>query len=398
MKPSTSRLILLTGILGLPLALCLPLTAQAQSNKWQVNGFIGQGYISADGSEFIVGESGDTFDVTEAALHLSWMPDEHFRVAGAARYRQWGNLDESGLSADYLFAEYKFILDQGYVGARGGLFKSEAGFYTSTRDVSFTRPGILLPQSVYSDYLRDALLHITGGELFGGHPVLDGSLEWHLTLGDAQTSDDLTRNVVGSKEFGRFDADGYWGADLEYQDDSLRLGLTYFDAKSRYQSHLGGPFADGSLRSKHWIVSAQYRINFLEFTGEYLHWDRYVGGVFVPPELGIYEVRGYGYYLDVRGYLPGDVEVFVRYDHQVQDESDPDGDKLAERGLPGYFGYAHDWTIGTRWLPAKDWMVAAEYHKVRGAAWVTPILLPNPAVQDKDWSLFAIEISYKFQW
>lgn len=31
-------------------------------------------------------------------------------------------------------------------------------------------------------------------------------------------------------------------------------------------------------------------------------------------------------------------------------------------------------------------------------AQLSPILLPNLAVQYKDWSLFAIEVSYKFQW
>lgn len=387
MKPSISSLCLLALFMG-----------PAFANQWQLNGFIGQGYISADGSEFIVGESGDTFDVTEAALHLSWNPDEHFRLAGAARYRQWGTLDESGLAADYLFAEYKFTLKQGYLGARGGLFKSEAGFYTSTRDVSFTRPGILLPQSVYSDFFRDSLLHITGGELFGRHPVFDGSIEWHLTLGDAQTSDDLNRNVLGSETYGGFDADGYWGSDIEYQDDSLRLGLTYFDAKSAFDAYQEGPFSDGSLRSKHLIVSAQYRVDFLEFTAEYLHFDRDIDGVFVRPGGDTYEVRGYGYYLDVRGYLPGDVELFLRYDRQVRDEDDPDGKDLPAGGLPAYFGYANDWTLGARWLPAKDWMLEAEYHWVRGGGWVTPILRPNPETQDKDWSLFAIELSYKFQW
>ncbi|WP_394389179.1 hypothetical protein [Shewanella woodyi] len=63
---------------------------------------------------------------------------------------------------DYLFAEYTYHFGDETVGLRGGLFKNEAGFYSSTRDVPFTRPSIMLPQSIYSDYFRDAQLHIEG--------------------------------------------------------------------------------------------------------------------------------------------------------------------------------------------------------------------------------------------
>lgn len=98
---------------------------------------------------------------------------------------------------DYLFAEYTYHFGDETVGLRGGLFKNEAGFYSSTRDVPFTRPSIMLPQSIYSDYFRDAQLHIEGGDLFGVHQIFDGTLDWHLAFGKVDVTEDLDRNVMG---------------------------------------------------------------------------------------------------------------------------------------------------------------------------------------------------------
>jgi hypothetical protein len=368
------------------------------STNWQVNGFIGQGYVNVQDSQFIVGDDEDTFDITEAALTVSWTPLEHFRLASAVRYRQWGTLAEENVSFDYLLAEYKRLTHDGHYGIRGGLFKSEAGFYTSTRDVSFTRPSIILPQSVYSDFFRDALLHIKGADLFGVHSVFSGSLEWHVNYGQSDISSDLTRNLVGSEQIGSFEADDYFSADLEYQDDRLRLGFTYFDASCHYQSALPQIFSDGSLQAKNWLASVQYRFDRFEITAEYIWGKRYIEGMFVPTAEGERQVDSDGYYVDVRAYLPKDIEVFLRYGQRIADNDDPDGKKFVAQGLPEYYGYANEWTIGSRWFPSKNWLVAVEYHRVEGAAWVPPILSANPQVQQKDWSLFAVEISYKFQW
>ncbi|SQH78325.1 conserved exported protein of unknown function [Shewanella benthica] len=204
------------------------------ASEWQFNGFVGQGYIAADDTQFIVGEDGSTFNITEAAFAVSWKPIEHIRIASALSYRQWGSLAAAGVNFDYLFIEYSHQVAEGMLGIRGGRFKNETGFYSSTRDVPFTRPSIMLPQSIYSDYFRDAQLHIEGVDLFGMHQIWDGAVDWHVSVGKVDVTEDLDRNVMGSAKLGSFDSERYYSTDIEFQNDYLRLGLTYFDAEVSY--------------------------------------------------------------------------------------------------------------------------------------------------------------------
>ncbi len=386
---------------SLPLCASLVLFAfpSLTASEWQFSGFAGQGFIAAEDSQFIVGEDSSTFDITEATFAMSWTPVEHLRLASALTFRQWGTLSDPGVMFDYLFAEYTHQFGEGMLGVRVGRFKNETGFYSSTRDVPFTRPSIMLPQSIYSDYFRDAQLHIEGGDLFGMHQVLDGVVDWHVSVGQVNVTEDLDRNVMGSTDFGEFDSEGYYSGDLEFQNDYLRLGISYYDAEVSYEPFIPGYYFPGNIRLNNWVFSGQLRYKNVEVTAEYLNSDRVTKGLVQPTAAEDLSDPGKGYYVDIRAYLPHDLELFVRYDKHVDNSEDPDGNNYeAVYGIPAYFGYTKDWTYGVRWLPGNNWLVAAEYHDVEGASWVTPIVAPDPLNQAKHWSMFALQLSYRFQW
>ncbi len=371
----------------------------ASASELQFNGFIGQGAMVADETQFIVGSDDHAFDITEAAFGVSWKPMEHFRVASALSFRQWGELYDSKVKFDYLFAEYTYHFGDETVGLRGGLFKNEAGFYSSTSDVPFTRPSIMLPQSIYSDYFRDAQLHIEGGDLFGVHQIFDGTLDWHLAFGKVDVTEDLDRNVMGGTDLGEFDSEHYYAADIEFQNNYMRLGVTYYDAEVSYAPPMSGNYFSGDIQLINWVFSGQFRYKNFELTGEYLTGDRIINGLVFPAEFGELKEPSLGYYLDFRTYLPHEVELFVRFDKHMDNADDKDGQDYENRtGTPAYFAYSDDWTIGARWFPSHDWLLAVEYHQVEGASWVTPVVYPNPSVQAKNWSMFALQVSYRFQW
>ncbi|BAJ03663.1 hypothetical protein SVI_3692 [Shewanella violacea DSS12] len=368
------------------------------SSEWQLNGFVGQGFIAADDTQFVVGEDDTSFNITEAAFAVSWKPMEHIRIASALSYRQWGSLAEGGANFDYLFVEYSHQVGDGILGIRGGLFKNETGFYSSTRDVPFTRPSIMLPQSIYSDYFRDAQLHIEGGDLFGMHQIWNGAIDWHVSVGKVDVTEDLDRNVMGSEKLGCFGSERYYSGDIEFQNDNLRFGLTYYDAEVSYHPY-EETYYPGDIRLKNWVVSGQLRYWILEFTAEYMTGDRLINGLVFPPMADEFVDSGIGYYLDFRAYLPHEVELFVRFDKHIDDKDDADGKEFeATTGLPAYFSYTDDWTLGARWFLNSDWLLAAEFHWVEGASWVTPIVAPDPSKQSKHWSMFALQLSYRFQW
>lgn len=375
------------------------LSSTSLATELQLSGFIGQGYVAADDSQFIVGSDGHAFDITEAAFAVSWKPIEHVRVASALSFRQWGELYDSAVKFDYLFAEYTHQFGEQTIGVRAGLFKSEIGFYSSTRDVPFTRPSIMLPQSIYSDYFRDAQLHVEGGDLFGMHQIFDGMLDWQLTIGKVDVTEDLDSNVMGETDLGEFDSEHYYAGDVEFQNNHIRLGVTYYDAKVSYNPSRTGQYFPGDIQLVNWVFSGQFRYKNFELTGEYLTGNRMINGLIFPIEFGELKEPSLGYYLDLRSYLPNEVELFIRFDKQVDNADDKDGlDYEMSTGSPAYFAYSNDWTFGARWFPSHDWLLAVEYHQVEGASWVTPVISPIPSVQSKHWSMFAMQISYRFQW
>ncbi|BDM65766.1 hypothetical protein NFHSH190041_32180 [Shewanella sp. NFH-SH190041] len=370
---------------------------QADDSNWQFNAYLNQGWAYVDDSHFIVGNNRSSSELTEATATAFWRPSASWRMAGSLTFRQWGNLAEPAVGLDYLFAEYHWQLPVGHMGLRAGRMKNEVGFYSSSRDMSFTRPGILLPQSIYADYFRDAQLHIDGADLFGVAQVGNGVLTWHLMGGATTKTDNLTRNIFGGFQLGHFDAKDFYAADIEYQDDALRLGATYYHAGLDY--HAGGPFVDGEIFLHAWVLSAQYRWRWFELTAEYLVGERHTQGVYLAPEAGESDEKNRGYYLEGRWLLPHRTELYLRYDDYADNDRDPDGKRYAlTTGKPDYFAFARDWTFGGRWQINENWQLAMEYHRVHGAAWVAPVLTRNPALQPSHWSMLALQLSYRFQW
>ncbi|WP_025821767.1 hypothetical protein [Shewanella marina] len=366
------------------------------AKTWQLNGYASQGYVNVEDSQFIVGDKGDTFKASELGLAGSWSPWEHFRFAGAVNYRQFGNLADDDVEFDYLFAEYSYpVFENSTLGLRLGRTKNELGFYSSTRDVPFGRPSIMLPQSIYSDYFRDSQLHVDGGDLFGKHILFDGVFEWHATIGQLGVTDQFTENVLGSSELGKFDSEEYYAVDLDYQGDYLHLGLTYYKAAIGFHTANNNTYRDGKISVESVVGSIQYRYNWFEITAEYSFVDNGFKGIELASATDTSQYDSQGYYIDLRFYLPENVELFIRYDDHIANKDYPDG---GNKPWGPYYGYTHDWTFGSRWTFADDWMLAAEYHQIEGASWVAPVAAPNPMTQAKDWSIFLMQLSYRFQW
>ncbi|ABL98779.1 TonB-dependent receptor [Shewanella amazonensis] len=377
------------------LLLSLLYSGAACAGEWQFNGYLSQGLVAVSGSDFFTDGDDVSFSLSEASLMTSWRPTETIRLAGALVYRQRGNLSDEHFHLDYLFAEYLYPLENGFTGIRLGRVKNEIGFYSSTRDVPFTRPAILLPQSIYADYYRDAQSHVDGGELLGHHSLSGGILEWNVSGGVLHVTDDLSRNIIGSLDYGRFQSDYFYSLDIDYSNDRWRLGGNLYQTRMNFETDLASMHGDVELLA--YVLSAQYRWSQWEFTTEFSRGWRTLSENMLLEESGA-EQPYRGYYLDVRYLMGEQLEWFVRYDHSVENLDDPHGKRLAQQGLPEYFGYSKDWSLGLKWRFADSWQLGAEYHWVEGASWVPPIVNKIPATQDEDWSIFALQLSYRLQW
>ena len=148
------------------LFICLGLLFQSYSlfaESLKLNGFVAQGIIQANDSNFVTDEGGVSLELTEVGINSSYRINPSFRVAGQAVYLDGGNRYPDGFRVDYLFLEWQIFNKANWqVKAQIGRNKNYHWLYSSTRDVPHTRPSIILPQSLYFDAFRDVALGVDG--------------------------------------------------------------------------------------------------------------------------------------------------------------------------------------------------------------------------------------------
>lgn len=166
----------------------------AAARRWQVGGFITQALVSSDANRFAGNSaSGVSTQLREIALYASGQPRANLRLAGQVMSRRAGQVDDGQPRIDYLLADLSLASQpHNSYGLRIGRLKSPLGFYNDTRDVAFTRPSIMLPQSVYFDRARNLELSVDG-MMFYGHYPLPGNLRLDVDLLGGYTRKD--RNV-----------------------------------------------------------------------------------------------------------------------------------------------------------------------------------------------------------
>ena len=135
----------------------------------QIHGFLSQGMTHTSDNNFF-GKSDDTvsFDYRELGINGSWRIIPELQISAQVVYRDAGLTDDSNVRLDYALADYSYYSSEStLLGIRAGRVPTPFGFYNDTRDVASTRPGILLPQSIYFDRNRNIAYSADGGYLYG---------------------------------------------------------------------------------------------------------------------------------------------------------------------------------------------------------------------------------------
>ncbi|MBS1212726.1 MAG: hypothetical protein H6R26_1343, partial [Proteobacteria bacterium] len=130
----------------------------------QIHGFASQSYIHTTGNQFF-GHSTNmgSLDFTEMGINGSWRPISQLQASMQIVYRRAGRTDDQDLRIDFGFLDYSFLSDSDdLLGIRLGRVVNPIGLYNDTRDMPFTRPSILLPQSIYFDINRNLALSSDG--------------------------------------------------------------------------------------------------------------------------------------------------------------------------------------------------------------------------------------------
>lgn len=401
-----------TLLVGFLLITAFIFPTQAQGNKsynnsgdFQLHGFISQGIIDVDGSDF-VNDSGDiSAELTELGLNASYQLTEQFRLAGQVVYLDGGNRYLEGVRLDYLLIDWSaFTNDHWQANFYLGRFKNNHWLYSSSRDIPFARPSIILPQSVYFDGFRDIAVGSDGLATKISYSDDDyGDFDWQLSYGTSPLSTEQTQNLLSEYAKGSTEQDYDSQTSLYWQPafSAWRFGISFLEAAFTYEQGSptsGDAFFDSDFYFQFYTLNALYEGERWEFSGEMYQQRFTVDGFYYPG----YEDDniGQGYYFQTRYKLNNQLTLLARYEDFYVDKEDKNGKKLEEEtgGLvPYYFGFHQDTTIGLNYDITSNFSVRAEYHWVQGAAKLTPVVVPNPEVNNtEDWSMWAVQLMYWF--
>lgn len=368
--------------------------------SFQVNGFVSQGFSKTSANKFF-GESSDangSFEFREAGLAVSkkWTPSINMR--GTLIHRVAGNEIDT-LEIDTLEVSWNAVNSKfGSLVLHAGKLRLPYGFYGDTRDVPFTRPSVVLPQSIYFERTRNLALAGYGVAAMWSWAHKNHSLDANLAIGYPKVSNRavdmslLGESVRGSVISGGIGAIGRlaynnWDYGLTMSVTQAYLPLAYEDAEKDL-------LQNGSLLFVPTVISLQWRRGMFIITTEYAH--RVIEfndfGEFLPDM----KVSGRSYYGQIEYRVTDKLKLLARYDSYVADKTDPDGKQYAAlTGKHDYSRFSKDFTLGVSYDITKDLNLSVDYHRIEGTGTI-PQIDNIMAKSEKDWNLLIAQLSWRF--
>lgn len=372
-------------------------------NGLQIHGFLSQGYLNTFSSRNNVfgnssGSSG-SFDFREIGVNASHRPLTNLQFSGQLLSRQAGEDSKGGIRVDYGFVDYTAIATESKdVGIRLGRTKNPLGFYNDTRDVPFTRPSILLPQSIYFDRTRNLGLASDGVQFYGESRSGWGDISTQFGVVFPQVDDRSTEvAILGKNQPGDLKPRLSYIGRMIYERDGGRLRLAITGAKVNvgYDPGRNDILNSGSFSFFPLIFSAQYNAERWSITSEYAL--RHIELNNFHPRVDQSFTGESVYFQGIYRFSPT-WEAVLRYDLLFVDRKDRDGSEFhaLHPNRPAHSRFAKDLTAGLRWNITPSIMLRTEYHRVNGTAWLSSLDNPNPAFTDRHWNLFLFQASYRF--
>ncbi|MGH8584126.1 MAG: hypothetical protein ACREWG_15395 [Gammaproteobacteria bacterium] len=421
MNIHTKRLVRHTSAITLT-AVALGLAPDARAidlgfGDWQAHGFLSQGYTYTSGNDFFGNSQGNgSLEFTELGLNVLGRPLPDLLMAVQGVYRDTAGSDKDDFRLDYAILDYSLPIGESLTfGVRAGRVKNPFGLYSEARDAIWTRPSVLLPQSIYFDGLglRSPELSSDGGILYGRQQFGDHGFTAEFLVGEPRLEsarDFITGSLVPDQQ-GHFDGRPVLigRAGYEWREGRFRLLFSAVDLDKDFVTTSRG-VAPGNIKLFAPWVSAQVNLEEWSFTAEYLRISFDRTGIFLalPPDPVardfLIDNTSESYYLQAQYRFAPEWTALARYDAFFLNADDHDGSAMARgTGLPRYRFFAKDLTFGLRWEFVQNWLIAADYHNIHGIGWLSPVDNPginNPllarAVSDGHWDLFTLMLSYRF--
>lgn len=367
----------------------------------QAHGFLSQALIVSRHNDFFgpSSQNGGSLQYTEIGANVSMRPTNNLLISAQALSRRAGD-DNSDYEPklDYGLLDYQFFASDSRVfGTQIGRIKHPFGIYNKTRDIAFTRPGILLPQSIYFDRTRsfglssDGILfyeeeRLSNGIIYfsieGGWPNLNGDAESALNPWGLDLSIDMDGQFSSLSQI-RYEHDG----------GKIVLALSAADVNANFNTN-SSILGDGKFKFQPIALSAQYNSADWSLTAEYALRRRKVS------ELDVSELNqsviGDSWYLQYDRRLFEDWRWLVRYDVMSNNWHDRSGKQYENDNLgPAHSRFSRDLTLGLKWQPWTNLLLSAEYHNIDGTGWIPPEDNDREDL-DRYWDMLMFQASFLF--
>ncbi len=390
--------------LGALITLCSFMFAiDAVGQDFQYHGFIAQGIIDVENSDFVDDDGAVSPKLTEVGFNASYQLNDNLRLAGQVVYLNGGNRYAEDVRIDYALLDWSVYKSESWqANLYLGRFKNNHWLYSSSRDIPFARPSIILPQSVYFDGFRDIAVGGDGAALKISHSDDEyGNFDFNLSYGSSIISSKQGEIILGDQIKGSIEQDYDFQTSLYWQPSfsSWRFGISYLDSVFSYDAmDFGDIFFDGEFSFKFYTMNALYEGERWELSGE-IYQEVFDSQGFYTPTYNKAPV-GQGIYVQSRFKVNDELTLLARYENFYNDRDDKNGEAMSEEfgGLiPAYFGYHRDSVIGLSYDFSSNLRLRLEYHWLQGGGRLTPVVLPNPQVNDaKHWQLCAVQLMYWF--
>lgn len=369
-------------------------------SELQLHGFLTQGAVITSDNNFL-GQSNKkaSTDFREIGVNASLRPISDVQLSAGLLSHKAGGTDNGELRLDYGLIDWTVSSnEQGRGGIRLGRVKNAYGLYNKTRDVAFTRPSILLPQSIYFERTRNVTIASDGAELYLDRYGEAGSLFVTFALGQPQIGSDASKvALVGLIPNGSFESKLMPIFQVIYEGDGgkYRLGFTTLQLDARYNPGVGDVLQAGQMKFTPKIFSAQYNAESWSLTSEYAlrPSSNQSFGKNAPDSA----ITGESCYVQGSYRLAPKWEALLRYDATYTDRGDRDGKAFAAATRrPGFTRFSKDWTAGMRFDLTPELMLRAEYHRVDGTGYLPVQDNPNPSALVQRWDMFMLLASFRF--
>jgi hypothetical protein len=374
----------------------------------QVHGFASQSAVYTRQNQFSGSMPGQVgFDARELGGNISWQAAPDWLLSGQLVTRRAGAMDNGAVRIDYAFIDHTLIdNDQRSLGMRVGKVKNPYGFFNMTRDVAHTRAGIMLPQSIYQDQIRNFFLAAPGVSLYGSEERGADLLSWQVSvLKPEVNSPNLTAYIV-DKQSGHFNGLTSMLSQMLWEQDGgkWRAGLSLGQFDVHFQPaptdffNMGSFSGAGDVKLNTGVLSLEHNREDWSYTAEYASTRQIRNNFNLPGALAILDkdTTIEAYYLQTLWRFAPRWQALARYDAIYLDKQDKNGSVFAAAtGLPAAQRYARDVTVGLRYEPAPSWSLFAELHHVNGGAWLSK-LENSPASLKSAWDMLLLQAAWHF--